>query len=230
MIQVTKVPSLIAILLCLTATVVSGTGCAINGGGELVLGDEGPDFDREQTRLRSLAVGTFEHTGISGISNVYVAGSDGTASGWSVTRARYNTPPQYLVRALEETGAFKAVAPLGYPGYHHDLVLEGRVSVYMGEPWWSKTQILVLYLPAWVLPTLSRSWTTVGEFILYDKNHTRLHKWSFEVEDRYQAWIWWMIRHGGARDGGFDVQRQNESVTKAVDAIFSAPESERDRK
>lgn len=206
--------------LGLILTVITISGCAIHSGGELILNDEGADLNHEQAQLEALAVGSFEYTGVAGVSSIYATGPGGSVTGSSVTRSRYSAPPPYLVRALENTGAFKAVAPLGYPGFHPDLVLEGRVRVDVGEPWWSKAQILVLYAPAWVLPSLSRSWTTIGEFVLYDTNHVRLHKWSFEVEDRYQSWIWWMIRHGGAGDGGFDVQRQNESVIEAVGAAF----------
>jgi|GEM_PF-3152158 len=197
------------------------TGCAIHSNGQLEVNRSGPGLTQEDWNGKRLWVRTFEHTGISDVSSVYVTGSGGSAGGTGVTRSTYTAPPRYLISAIEDAGIFKSVTPTIHMGSEPDLILEGSVSVECNTPWWTWVQLADLWIHAWFFPTLGRNWETVGEFSLYDKEHVLLHRWKFRLKDEYVSSIWWMFSHGGADDKGFDVECQKEAICKAVGEIFT---------
>lgn len=196
------------------------TGCTIHSGGVLEIEESGPSLVEDDWSNKRVWFRTFEHTDVAGVSTVYASGPGGTASAIGVTRGKYREPPQFLVRAIEDTGIFKSVTPTIYTGTEPDLILEGSVTVDCETPGWTWIQLVDLWIHAWFFPTLGRNWTTEGEFSLYDRDHVLLHRWKFRCEDSYMATVWWMIGHGGADDTGFDVERQNETAKRAVEEIF----------
>ena len=162
----------------------------------LSVSENGPSYSRQNLKGKTLYVRSFEHKEITDITTIYVIGARHSAGGLAVTTGKSETTPLWFVRSLEDTNIFSSVIPSTENGSSANYVLEGYAYSYTDDPFWTYLQLIDLWIHAWFFPTMGRDWITKGEFSLYDRKRTLLHRWKFENDEKYMGTVWWMIEHG----------------------------------